>query len=151
MLHLALYQPDNPLNTGAAMRLAACLGAGLDIIEPCGFPWNENRIKRSGMDYIESAALTRHSSWDIFADAYKGRRRIILMTTRGAVPYTEFPFRADDILLAGQESSGVPEHVHAAADGRIVIPMQKGMRSLNVINAAAMVLGEALRQTQKIK
>jgi tRNA (cytidine/uridine-2'-O-)-methyltransferase len=149
MPRLALYQPDNPLNTGAAMRLAACLGAGLDIIEPCGFPWNENKIKRSGMDYRDAADLIRHSSWDAFVNAYKGRQRIVLMTTKGAIPYTDFQFRADDILLAGQESSGVPEHVHAASDGRIVIPMQPGMRSLNVVNAAAMVLGEALRQVRE--
>jgi tRNA (cytidine/uridine-2'-O-)-methyltransferase len=147
MPRLALYQPDIPQNTGAAMRLAACLGTGLDVIEPCGFPWDERRMRRSGMDYMEAAGLIRHASWQAFRDAYKGRR-IILLTTKAALPYTDFSFKDSDILLAGRESAGVPEEVHDAADGRVVIPLVPGMRSLNVVTAAAMVLGEALRQTK---
>lgn len=147
-LSLALYQPDIPQNVGAAMRLCACLGVGLEIIEPCGFPWDERKIRQSAMDYIEHIALTRHTSWNRFR-AGQGSRRLILMTTRGAVPYTDFAFRADDILMAGRESAGVPDDVHDAADGHIVIPMCAGLRSLNVINAAAMIVGEALRQMKE--
>lgn len=147
MPRLALYQPDIPQNAGAAMRLCACLDAGLDIIEPCGFVFDDKKIRRSGMDYIDRIALTRHRSWNDFLDAYKGRRRIILMTTRGRTPYTGFAFESSDILLAGSESAGVPDNVHNAADACVIIPMRQGLRSLNVVNAAAMILGEALRQT----
>lgn len=146
-LRLALYQPDIPQNAGAAMRLCACLGAGLDVIEPCGFPWDDRKIKRSGMDYADRAAVARHPSWEAFLAAYGGRQRIILMTTKADMGYTEFGFRPDDIVLAGRESAGVPGAVHAAADARIGIPMMPGMRSLNVVTAAAMILGEATRQT----
>lgn len=145
-MRLALYQPDIPQNTGAAMRLCACLGVGLDIIEPCGFPWDERKIRRSGMDYITGLDMTRHPGWDSFL-AQRTGRRIILLTTRGDMAYTRFDFRADDILMLGRESAGVPAPVHDRADARLAIPMQPGMRSLNVINAAAMVMGEALRQT----
>lgn len=145
-IRLALYQPDIPQNTGAAMRLCACLGAGLDIIEPCGFPWDERRIRRAGMDYVEAADIRRHESWDAFRGAYGGTRRLILMTTKAAIPYTDFAFRPDDLLLAGRESAGVPDEVHDAAAARLVIPMRPGLRSLNVVNACAMVVGEALRQ-----
>lgn len=147
MLRLALYQPDIPQNTGAAMRLCACLGTGLDIIEPCGFVLDDRKIRRSGMDYIENTDIQRHTSWDRFLDVYQGKRRIILLTTKTETAYTAFTFRPDDILLAGRESAGVPDDVHNTADGRITIPMPGGGRSLNVINASAMVLGEALRQT----
>ncbi len=145
MPSLALYQPDIPQNVGAAMRLCACLGCPLDIIEPCGFPWDERRIRQSAMDYYEAASLTRHASWDKFLQAKQGR--IVLLTTKAAVPYTDLAFQPGDILVAGRESAGVPEDVHNAADARIVIPMRPGLRSLNVVNACAMVLGEALRQT----
>ncbi len=127
------------------MRLCACLGLGLDIIEPCGFPWDDTKIRRSAMDYIDAVKLTRHDSWDKFQSAYPGQRRV-LMTTKAAVPYTDFKFQNGDILIAGRESAGVPDDVHNAADGRIFIPMAPGMRSLNVINSAAMIAGEALRQ-----
>lgn len=147
LLRLALYQPDIPQNAGAAMRLCACLGAGLDVIEPCGFPWDDRKIRRSGMDYAGRAAVARHSSWEAFIAAYGGRRRIILMTTKADMVYTEFGFSPDDIVLAGRESAGVPGAVHAAADARIGIAMKPGMRSLNVVTAAAMILGEAIRQT----
>lgn len=143
--HLALYQPDIPQNTGAAMRLCACLGLTLDIIEPCGFVWDERKIRASGMDYTDLAVVKRHASWEDFLATYPDQR-LILMTTKGAVPYTDFTFQAGDILIAGRESAGVPDDVHNTVDARVVIPMQAGARSLNVINASAMVLGEAIRQ-----
>ncbi|MCB9988769.1 MAG: tRNA (cytidine(34)-2'-O)-methyltransferase [Rhodospirillales bacterium] len=145
MIRLALYQPDIPQNTGAAIRLCACMGMGLDIIEPCGFPWDDAKIRRSAMDYIHGVDLARHESWAKFQAAYPGQRRI-LMTTKAAVPYVNFDFQDGDILIAGRESAGVPDDVHDAADGRVLIPMKSGMRSLNVINACAMISGEALRQ-----
>jgi tRNA (cytidine/uridine-2'-O-)-methyltransferase len=145
-MRLALYQPDIPQNAGAAMRLCACLGVGLDVIEPCGFLWDDKNIRRSAMDYVDGLDITRHSGWDAFLAA-RAPARLVLLTTRGSVPYTKHAFRPDDTLLMGRESAGVPQEVHDRADARIIIPMRPGMRSLNVINAAAMVLGEALRQT----
>jgi tRNA (cytidine/uridine-2'-O-)-methyltransferase len=144
MVRIALYQPDIPQNAGAMMRLCACLGVPLDIIEPCGFPWDERKIRQAGMDYIEFADYTRHQSWEAFKGQAKGR--IILMTTKAALPYTEFNFQNGDILLAGRESSGVPAEIHEIADARICIPMQAGPRSLNIVNATSMIMGEALRQ-----
>lgn len=143
---LALYQPEIPQNTGAAMRLTACLGMGLDIIEPCGFPWDESKIRRSAMDYIEYVKLQKHANWDAFRAARKDRR-VILMTTKAEHSYLDFAFQPGDILLAGQESAGAPPHIHESVDARITIKMAQGPRSLNVINACAMILGEALRQT----
>lgn len=143
--HLALYQPDIPQNVGAAMRLCACLGLTLDLIEPFGFPWDERKIRASGMDYTDLAVVKRHSSFDAFCAAYPDRR-LILMTTKGAVPYTDFKFRTDDILVAGRESAGVPDNVHARTDASVVIKMTQGARSLNVIIASSMILGEAQRQ-----
>lgn len=145
---LALYQPDIPQNVGAAMRLCACLGAGLEIIEPCGFIWDDRKIRQSAMDYYDVCGLVRHSSWEKFRDLYKGKRRLVLLTTKTAEAYTGFAFTPGDVLLMGRESAGVPEDVHAAADARLTIPMQPGLRSLNVVNAAAMVMGEFLRQTK---
>jgi len=149
MIRLALYQPDIPQNTGAAMRLCACLGAGLDIIEPCGFLFDDKKVRRSGMDYIEALDYVRHSSWEKFVEANSGKRRIILMTTKASIPYTDFTYKEDDILLAGSESAGVHDHVHAASDGRVIIPLRAGLRSLNMVNAASMIMGEALRQTKR--
>ena len=147
-MRLALYQPDIPQNAGTLIRLGACLGAPIDIIEPAGFPLSDRAFRRAGMDYIEQANVSRHLSWERFNSArVQARQRLVLLTTRGSVPYTQFAFEPDDILLLGRESSGVPEEVHAAVDGRVVIPLQAGARSLNVAVAAAMVLGEALRQT----
>lgn len=146
MLNIALYHPDIPQNVGAAIRLCACMGTGLDIIEPTSFPWDTRKIRQSAMDYYDALDINRHTSWEAFYES-KGDRRIVLMTTKAALPYTEFEFQDDDILLAGSESAGVPEHVHDAADGRILIPMKAGLRSLNIVNASAMILGEALRQT----
>jgi tRNA (cytidine/uridine-2'-O-)-methyltransferase len=144
-LRLALYQPDMPPNTGTMMRLCACLGVGMDIIEPCGFPFDDAKLRRAAMDYIDHLDFTRHRSWDDFA-AQIGARRLVLLTTKGAVPYTAFSFQPDDILMVGRESAGVPDDVHARADARIVIPILPPLRSLNVAISAAMTLGEAQRQ-----
>ena len=147
-LRLALYQPDIPGNTGTILRLAACLGVSVDIIEPAGFDLSDRNLKRAGMDYIAAVTLTRHVSWERF-EAWRADtgRRLVLASTRAAEPYTRFAFQADDILLFGRESAGVPDHVHDRADARIVIPMAPGQRSLNIAMATAMVVGEAMRQT----
>ena len=144
-MRLALYQPDIPQNAGSLMRLGACLGVGIDVIEPCGFLLTDRNFRRAGMDYLAGADIARHASWARFREAQKGR--LVLLTTKGAIPYPDFAFLAGDTLMVGQESAGVPDEVHDAADARLVIPMRTGMRSLNVAQAAAMVLGEALRQT----
>ncbi len=148
MIRAALYQPDIPQNAGAAMRLCACMGMGLDIIEPCGFVLDDKKLRRSGMDYIENADIVRHRSWDAFLARYRLKRRIVLLTTRAERVYTGFGFAPDDILMVGRESAGVPQEVHNAVDERITIPMPGGGRSLNVITALAMITGEALRQTK---
>lgn len=144
-MRLALFEPDIPQNTGTILRLAACLDVGVDIVEPCGFLLDDRRMRRAGMDYLELAALTRHSSWSAFRPTVTGR--LVLLTTRAEQAYTGFDFRPDDVLLLGRESDGVPAHVHAAADARIRVPMRPNARSLNVALAAAIVLAEALRQT----
>ena len=147
-LRLALYQPDIPGNAGTILRLAACLGFAVDIIEPAGFDISDRNLKRAGMDYLANADLTRHISWERFEEwrATTGRR-LILATTKASQRYTDFAFRPDDVLLFGRESAGVPDHVHDRADGRIVIPMVEGQRSINLAVSAAMVTGEAMRQT----
>lgn len=145
MIGIALFQPDIPQNVGAAMRLCACLAADMHIIEPCGFPWNERKIKQAGMDYMTLVNYTRHSSWEVFQGAMADRR-IVLMTTKASLPYTDFEFQDGDILLAGQESMGAPEKVHNSVDGRVRIQMQGDARSLNIVNATAMIAGEAIRQ-----
>jgi tRNA (cytidine/uridine-2'-O-)-methyltransferase len=142
---LALYQPDIPQNAGSLMRLCACLGVAMDLIEPCGFLLSDRNFRRAGMDYRAGLDLSRHASWEAFQSFRSGR--LLLLTTRGDTPYTDFAFRPSDIILVGRESAGVPESVHQAAEARLIIPMRPGMRSLNVAQAAAMVLGEALRQT----
>jgi tRNA (cytidine/uridine-2'-O-)-methyltransferase len=146
-LRIALYQPDIAGNTGTILRLAACLGLAVDIIEPAGFDLSDRALKRAGMDYLEMAALTRHVDWHAF-EAWRASqaRRLVLMSTRAALPYASFTFRASDILLFGRESAGVPDHVHDAADARLIIPMREGARSVNVALSAAMVAGEAIRQ-----
>lgn len=128
------------------MRLCACLGVEMDIIEPCGFPLDDTRLRRAAMDYREHLALTRHRSWEDF-EIRLGARRLVLITTKTPTVYTAFSYRPDDILMVGRESAGVPPCVHDRADARIVIPMKPPLRSLNVALSAAMVLGEALRQT----
>lgn len=146
-MRLALYQPDIPQNTGTLMRLAACLGVGLDIIEPTGFLLSDRRLKRAGLDYVRSLDLARHASWEVFQNARSRKGRLILLTTQAPLLYHRFVFQPEDTLLVGRESAGVPEEVHAAADARVRIPLRAGMRSLNVALAAAIVLSEALRQT----
>lgn len=147
-LRIALYQPDIPGNTGTILRLAACLGLAVDIIEPAGFDLSDRNLKRAGMDYLAMAALRRHVNWTAFDQARRDDgRRIVLASTRAATPYTHFSFRPDDILLFGRESAGVPDHVHEEADARILIPMVEGQRSLNLAMSVAMITGEALRQT----
>jgi tRNA (cytidine/uridine-2'-O-)-methyltransferase len=146
-MRLALYQPDIPQNLGAFIRLAACMAVPLDVIEPCGFPLDDRRIRRAAMDYHGLARLTRHDSWDSFERA-RPRGRLVLLTTAGARRFPEVAFEAGDVLLLGRESAGVPAAVHAAADLRLRIPLQAGARSLNVALAAAMVLSEGLRQTK---
>lgn len=147
-IRIALYQPDIPGNTGTILRLAACLGISVDIIEPAGFDISDRNLKRAGMDYIAAAALTRHVNWGRFQEwrATSGRR-LILASTKAALPYTKVNYRPDDILLFGRESAGVPDHVHDKADERVLIPMMEGQRSINVAMSAAMITGEVLRQT----
>lgn len=147
-LALALYQPDIAQNAGTLARACACLGLELHIVEPAGFPVGDAGFRRAGMDYLDRAAIERHASFEAF-EAWRAAqgRRLVLCTTRGALPHTDFAFLPGDVLLLGRESAGVPEAVHAAANGRIRIPQVAGTRSLNVALAGAMILGEALRQT----
>ena len=145
-MQIALYQPDIPQNTGTLLRLGACMNVCVHIIEPTGFNWSEPRLRRAGLDYTESVDVRRHVSFDAFLHE-RGGGRLLLLTTRGECVYTAFEYRSDDILLLGRESAGVPETVHHLADARLTVPMAPEMRSLNVAIAAAMVLGEALRQT----
>lgn len=150
-MRLALFQPDIPQNTGTLLRLGACLDLALDIIEPCGFIFNEKAMRRAGMDYLEQVSYRRHNSWQEFLafrqmhpDEYG---RIVLMTTHASYPYTDFHFEKNDIILMGRESAGVPEEVHHTADARLLIPMNPNARSINIAVSATMVIGEALRQT----
>jgi tRNA (cytidine/uridine-2'-O-)-methyltransferase len=145
-MRLALFQPDIPQNLGAAIRLAACLGVTLEVIEPCGFPLSDKAIRRAAMDYPALAHLIRHDSWEKFiADPARRTGKLVLFTTRATNPHTAYAFEEGDTLLFGRESAGAPEEVHRAAQGRVVIPIAG--RSLNLATAAAIGLGEALRQT----
>ena len=144
-VRLALYQPDIPGNAGNILRTAAGLGVPVDLIGPLGFVLDDKRLKRAGMDYLKHADVVRHGSWEAFRQGL-GPRRLLLLTTRGETAYTDFKFRPGDVILMGRESEGVPEKVHAEAAARLRIPLRPGLRSLNVAAAAAMVLGEALRQ-----
>jgi tRNA (cytidine/uridine-2'-O-)-methyltransferase len=148
-VRLALYEPDIPQNAGSLMRLGACLGVGIDIIEPCGFLLSDRNFRRAGMDYLKSADIRYHPSWAQFHQGFlvPGSGRLVLLTTRGDMAYSDFTFAIGDTLLVGRESAGVPQQVHDVAQARLVIPLRPGLRSLNVAQAAAMVLGEALRQT----
>jgi tRNA (cytidine/uridine-2'-O-)-methyltransferase len=147
-LSIALYQPDIAGNTGTIMRLAVCLGLTVELIEPAGFDTSDRNLRRAGMDYLSAVTLTRHIDWNHFETWRRDSgRRLILASTRAAGIYTDFAFRPDDILLFGRESAGVPDHVHEIANARILIPMQVGQRSINVAMSAAMIAGEALRQT----
>ena len=144
-MRIALFEPDIPQNTGTILRLAACLGLAVDVIEPAGFALDDARMRRAGMDYLEHVELTRHASWAAFAARPRGR--LLLFTTRAEQAYAEFACRPDDTLLFGRESGGVPAAVRDAADARLRIPIRAGLRSLNVAVAVAMAAGEALRQT----
>jgi tRNA (cytidine/uridine-2'-O-)-methyltransferase len=147
-MQIALFQPDIPQNTGTILRLCACLNVTAHIIEPAGFPVSDRHFRRAGMDYLDQVAIMRHDSWSKFEQWRNDRGcRLILFTTKGTNPYLDYRFDAADILLFGRESAGVPDEVALAADARLVIPIEPGLRSLNVAMAAAMALGEALRQT----
>ena len=147
-MQIALYQPDIPQNTGTILRLCACMGVAAHIIEPAGFPVSDRNFRRSGMDYLDQVDWWRHDSWIQFEEWRRSAgHRLLLFTTKGAKPYLDFRYQASDILLFGRESAGVPQAVAEAADARVVIPIRPGLRSLNVAIAAALALGEALRQT----
>ena len=148
-MQIALFQPDIPQNTGTILRLCACLDVAAHIIEPAGFPVSDRHFRRAGMDYLDHVVITRHDSWSKFEQwRNHGCYRLILFSTRGTGSYLDYRYGADDILLFGRESAGVPDDVVAAADARLTIPIKPGLRSLNVAMAAAMGLGEALRQTR---
>ena len=146
---LSMFEPDIPQNTGSMIRLCACMNVPLHIIEPCGFPFDDKRMKRVTMDYHDLATIIRHSSWNAFLENRRslGDGRLVLLTTRATTIYTEFTFQENDILLLGRESSGVPDYVRETVDYSVKIPVHAGARSLNLAQAASMVLGEALRQT----
>ena len=145
-MRLALHQPDQAGNVGAILRIAACLGVPVDIIEPCGFAFSERALKRAGMDYAEMARIVRHSSWNAFSESTADR--IVLLTTTGDVRLPEARFEAGDVLLFGSESKGAPPEAHARAALRVRIPQAAGTRSLNIAVAAGISLAEALRQTR---
>ena len=144
-MKIALYQPDIAGNVGTIMRLSACLDLELNIIEPCGFPFTEEKIKRSAMDYFEHVKIKRYSSFQELKDDNKNSR-IILLSTKASTNYTDFKFLESDILMVGRESAGVPDEIHNSVDGRVIIPMKNNMRCLNVAISLSMVLGEAMRQ-----
>jgi len=151
-MRLALYQPDIPQNTGTILRMAACLGIAVDIIEPCGFLLDDRRFRRSGLTYLELVNLICHASWkDFYGLQKKQKNRLILLTTKGDTSFYDFSFQPSDILLMGSETVGVPPAVHLAANTRLRIPMVKNVRSLNVAMAAAMAVCEALRQINSSK
>ena len=151
-MRLALFQPDIPQNTGTLMRLCACVDLPIDIIEPCGFIFNDKAMRRAGMDYLDMVDYRRHDSWQDFLQ-YRAEHpaeygRIVLLTTHASKPYVDFEFKENDIILMGRESAGVPEEVHQIADAKLLIPMNEKARSINVAVSATMVVGEALRQTR---
>lgn len=147
-MRIALYQPEIPGNVGAILRLAACFSVGVDIVEPCGFVFSDARMKRAGMDYIDHVAFVRHTDWNGFAGAARGR--LILLSSKAEARLTDFAFAADDILLMGQESAGVPDAVRDHCAARVRIPLNPAVRSLNISVAAGIALAEALRQTGKL-
>ena len=151
-MRIALYQPDIPQNTGTILRLCACLGIEAHIIEPAGFPTTDRAFRRAGMDYLDAVAIVRHISWQAFEAWRRGQsHRLVLFTTAATLSYLDYRYQPDDVLLFGRESAGVPQEVHEAADARLVIPMRRGLRSLNVALAAAMAAGEVLRQTGGVR
>lgn len=146
-MRLALFEPDIPQNTGALLRLAACFGVAVDLIEPCGFLLDDRRLRRAVLDYAAHCRVVRHASWRAFVAGRDGNSRLVLMTTAGDRPLHRFTFAASDTILLGRESAGVPPEVHKAAAARVRIPLQAPARSLNVALAGAIALAEALRQT----
>ena len=146
-MRLALYEPDIPQNTGALLRLAACFGIAVDLIEPLGFLLDDRRLRRAALDYAARVAVRRHVSWEGFLGERGSGSRLVLLTTSGTIPLHDFAFAPEDTLLLGRESAGVPDFVHRAAAARVVIPLRAGARSLNVALAGAIALFEALRQT----
>jgi len=146
-LRLALYEPDIPQNTGALMRLAGCFGIGLDLIEPLGFLYDDRRLRRAALDYVALSEIRRHASWERFLADRDDESRLVLMTTSGDTSLDRFAFAARDTILLGRESAGVPAAVHRRADARVVIPLRASARSLNVAQAGAIAVFEALRQT----
>jgi len=144
-MRIALFEPDIAANTGAIIRLGACLAVPVDVIEPCGFPFGDASLRRAGLDYMLNATVIRHQSWQAFREMVPAR--LIIASTKASRTYTDFRYEPGDTLMFGRESAGVPDDVAMAADARVRIPMAKGMRSLNVAISAGMVLGEALRQT----
>jgi tRNA (cytidine/uridine-2'-O-)-methyltransferase len=144
-MRLALYQPDIPPNVGTILRLCACFQVPVDVIEPCGFPFSDRQLKRAGLDYLESARIIRHVTYEAFLETIAGRR-LILFSTRGTVAHHACRFRPADVLMMGREGAGVPADVHARADIRLRVPIAPGCRSLNVAVAAGIGLAEALRQ-----
>ncbi len=147
-MRLALFQPDIPQNLGAAIRLGACLGVPIEVVEPCGFPLSDSAVRRAALDYAAQAEVTRHAGWADFTAAMRGKqRRLILFSTQSNQEFQHFQYHPDDVLLFGRESAGVPDAVHDAVDAALLIPLSAGARSLNVVNAAAIALCEALRQT----
>jgi len=143
---IALFEPDIPQNTAAIIRTCACLGAKLEIIEPCGFLLTDKRFKRVVMDYMDFEQIEFYQSSDKFFEAKKNQR-IVLMTTKGSISYTNFKFNSEDTILFGRESAGVPESVHKLIKNRLKIPMNENARSLNIASSVAIVLAESLRQT----
>jgi len=149
-VRIALYEPDIPQNTGAVLRLAACFGVGVDLIEPLGFLYDDRRLKRAALDYAALAQVARHPSWAAFVASRDPDSRLILMTTSGDVALDRFGFAPGDTILLGRESAGTPPHVHDAAAARVVIPLRTPARSLNVALAGAIALYEALRQMKQL-
>ena len=145
-MKLVIFQPDIPQNTGAMLRTCACFDTDIEIIHPCSFPLNDKLLKRSAMDYGSSIKVTEHDSWEIFKESLKSGKRIILLSTKGKIPYTDFTFQSDDYLMVGRESAGVPNEIHDQVDAVVSIPISKSSRSLNVSTAAAIALSEAVRQ-----
>lgn len=148
-MRLALFEPDIPQNAGAILRLGACLGVAVDIIGPAGFVMSDAKLRRAGLDYADRAVLTHHESWAAFLAALPPESRLLLLTTRGETDYRDAAYAPGDVLILGRESTGAPGFVHEAAALRLAIPLAPGMRSLNVATAAALALGEALRQTRR--
>ena len=147
-MRIALFQPDIPQNTGTILRMCACLNVEAHIIEPAGFPISDRNFRRAGMDYLDQVSIVRHDSWSKFQQwRQSDGGRLVLLTTKGLISYLDYRYAPNDVLMLGRESAGVPDDVAAVADARLVIPVKPGLRSLNIAVAAAMVAGEALRQT----